>query len=50
MEIQEFPLRNNCQLCWEYFSAGSCRENITTTENDERDISFANLTEGSHDF
>ena len=21
MEIQEFPLRNYCQLCWEYFSA-----------------------------
>ena len=42
MEVQEFSLRNNCQLCWEYFSAGACREKITTIENAERDTSFAN--------
>ena len=33
MGIQEFPLRNNCQLCWEYFfRPGSYMANCKTIE------------------
>jgi len=48
MEVQEFALINNCQLCWDYFFSRGLAGQTLQQKNAERDVSFANLTKSSH--